>query len=157
MALLPRIPEIPDAVGDPGPDDFLTDSSSSPARARQTVPVTDPRSDDDFEDLASISRSAGQDGSIVLAVRGELDVSSAADVRPEVTAAVAESPARIVFDLSELRFMDSSGLAILLVAAKSVPVRLRNPTPAIVRLVELTGLSGVLPIEEDAPPAADAG
>lgn len=120
--------------------------------------MTDPHlDDDDFEGLASISRSAGEDGSIVLAVRGELDVSSAADVRPEVTAAVAESPTRIVFDLSGLHFMDSSGLAILLVAAKSVPVSLRHPSPAIVRLVELTGLSGVLPIEEGASPPADAG
>lgn len=116
---------------------------------------------DDSEGLASISRSAGEGGSIVLAVRGELDVSSAADVRPAVAAALAESPARIVFDLSELRFMDSSGLALLLVAAKSVPVRLRHPGAAIVRLVELTGLSGVLRLEEGAEEEtgspADAG
>lgn len=118
------------------------------------APVTDPHLDadsdaDDGEGLASISRSAGQDGAIVLAVQGELDVSSVVDVRPAVTTAVAENPAQIVFDLAGLRFMDSSGLAILLVAAKSVPVRLRNPSPAIMRLVELTGLSEVLPIEDD--------
>lgn len=110
--------------------------------------MNDPiRDGDDDAPLATIQRSAAHDGTIVLAVAGELDVSSAPDVRTEVAAALSESPTELVFDLAGLSFMDSSGLAVLLAATKSVPVRLRNPTQAIVRLVELTGLSEVLPID----------
>ena len=97
--------------------------------------------------LAAVVRSVDPSGTTVLALRGELDVSSAATVRDEVTAALAESPDALVFDLAGLTFMDSSGIAILLVAAKAVPVRLRRPSPAVARLIELTGLTRVLPIE----------
>jgi anti-anti-sigma factor len=44
--------------------------------------------------------------------------------------------------------MDSAGIAVLVgVAAKVNAVQLRQPSPAVRRVVELTGLSGVLPIE----------
>jgi anti-anti-sigma factor len=110
--------------------------------------------------LATVERSVEPEGTVVLALRGEVDVSNASYVRGEVTSAIAEVPAHLVFDLADLGFMDSSGLAILLAAAKSVPVRLRNPSESIVRLVELTGLSTVLPLEgagEGGAPAGSAG
>jgi anti-anti-sigma factor len=44
--------------------------------------------------------------------------------------------------------MDSAGIAVLIgAAAKLQHVRLRNPSPAVRRVVEITGLSDVLPIE----------
>ncbi len=50
-----------------------------------------------------------------------------------------------MFDLRELRFMDSAGIAVLLGGARRVPtVRLRDPVPAVRRVVEVTGLTTVL-------------
>jgi anti-sigma B factor antagonist len=87
-----------------------------------------------------------RDGSdCVVAVAGDLDVVCADQLRQEVAKAVATSPQRLVFDLSALRFIDSAGLAVL-IEASSGPgtVRIRDPSPAVVRVIELTGLENVL-------------
>ena len=42
--------------------------------------------------------------------------------------------------------MDSAGIAVLLGATRRVPaVRLREPSPAVRRVLEMTGLTTVLP------------
>ena len=52
-----------------------------------------------------------------------------------------------MFDLSGLRFMDSAGISALIGATGKVrDVRLREPSQAVRRVIELTGLTGVLPI-----------
>ena len=52
---------------------------------------------------------------------------------------------RLIFDLGGLEFIDSSGLAVLLAAAQKVPsVQLRNPSPIVRRVVEVTGLSEIV-------------
>jgi anti-anti-sigma factor len=87
-------------------------------------------------------------GTPVIAVSGDLDISSVERLRDAVTAAAADHPQALTFEMSRLRFMDSAGISVLLGAAKSVPtVRLRNPTPAVRRVIELTGLTGVLTLE----------
>jgi anti-anti-sigma factor len=44
--------------------------------------------------------------------------------------------------------MDSAGIAVLIRAAANVnAIHLRDPSPIVRRLIEVTGLSGVLPIE----------
>jgi anti-anti-sigma factor len=54
----------------------------------------------------------------------------------------------LIFDLSRLRFMDSAGIAVLIgAAAKVKAVHLRDPSPIVRRVIEVTGLSDVLPIE----------
>jgi anti-sigma B factor antagonist len=56
----------------------------------------------------------------------------------------------VVIDMSELAFMDSSGLTVMLEAARrGASVVLRQPSPVVRRLVEITGLTDVLRIEGD--------
>jgi anti-anti-sigma factor len=63
-------------------------------------------------------------------------------VRKAIEPVLELGPERIVFDLGELQFMDSSGLAVLLGVAERVPVvELRRPQPLICRVIELTGLT----------------
>ncbi|HTY96148.1 MAG TPA: STAS domain-containing protein [Solirubrobacteraceae bacterium] len=82
----------------------------------------------------------------VVSVAGELDVSTARVLESAVEEACAPQPAELLFDLSELRFMDSAGIAVLLGATRRVPtVRLREPSPAVRRVLEMTGLTTVLP------------
>lgn len=88
----------------------------------------------------------GGDALVILA--GELDSSNVASLEATIASITAEHRERLVFDLSGLRFMDSAGIAVLIDAAAKVDaVRLRDPSPVVRRVIELTGLSGVLPIE----------
>jgi len=87
-------------------------------------------------------------GGPVIAVSGDLDISSVERLRGAVSDVAAEHPQELTFDVSGLRFMDSAGIAVLLGAAGKVPtVRLRNPTTAVRRVIELTGLTEVLKVE----------
>jgi anti-anti-sigma factor len=88
-------------------------------------------------------------GAVVIRVEGEIDVATADDVRAAVVTAIEHRPARLVFDLSAVDFMDSSGIAVLLEAAKqTASVQIRRPSAAVRRVIEVTGLSDVLPIGE---------
>jgi len=88
-----------------------------------------------------------EDGRLVLGLAGELDLTCVGRIRTAIDAALAGQSEQVVFDLSELSFMDSSGIALLLsVAQQAGGVSLRDPTPIIRRLIELTGLSSVLPM-----------
>ena len=95
-----------------------------------------------------IDTAVDQAGARVVIVSGELDISNAASLEATVAAVTAERPRRLIFDLSGLRFMDSAGIAVLIGAtAKVDAVQLRDPSPIVRRVVELTGLSSVLHIE----------
>ena len=79
---------------------------------------------------------------------GELDSANAGALDASLAPLTGDGSARLIFDLSGLRFMDSAGIAVLLgVAAKVAAVRLRDASPAVRRVIELTGLSDVLRIE----------
>ena len=97
---------------------------------------------------AQIVTSSDPGGAPVLTVAGEIDLSNTADFEAKVVKATEGRPERLVFDLRDLRFMDSAGIAVLLGAASRVgSVHLRAPSPAVARVVELTGLTEVLKIE----------
>jgi anti-sigma B factor antagonist len=87
---------------------------------------------------------ADEDGTPVFRVSGELDMPTAARVRTAVDTALAGARGRVVFDMSGLDFMDSSGLALLLSVAQRVPVEVRKPSPIVRRLIQLTGLENTL-------------
>ena len=104
--------------------------------------------DDNTGARLSVERGTDGDGQPLLTLAGELDLSSVESLRRAVEQATAGAPERLTFDMAGLRFMDSAGIAVLLNAAKQVSsVRLRNPTLAVRRVVELTGLSDVLVVE----------
>ena len=94
---------------------------------------------------AVIETRMDSSGAPVVAVSGELDMSNADRLQATVDAIVEGAPTRLIFDLSDLRFMDSAGIAVLLRAAARVEsIELRDPSPAVRRVVELTGLASVL-------------
>jgi anti-sigma B factor antagonist len=85
-----------------------------------------------------------REGSVVFVVlNGELDLASAPDLERELLAAEAESPTRVVIDLSGLGFMDSTGLQALLRAreragSKRYELALRPGPHQVQRVFELT-------------------
>jgi anti-sigma B factor antagonist len=87
-------------------------------------------------------------GAHVVILSGELDSSNAALLRERVASIPAHPAPALIFDLTRLRFMDSAGIAVLISAtSRASSVSLRNPSPIIRRVLETTGLSGVLLIE----------
>jgi anti-anti-sigma factor len=87
-----------------------------------------------------------------VSVRGELDLGTAPQLEKALSDAREDSE-RIVLDLRDLTFMDSTGLRLLLVAAEQgregPPVAMLPPRggDALVALEE-TGIAALLPLEK---------
>jgi anti-sigma B factor antagonist len=102
-----------------------------------------------------ITRSE-RDEELVLHVAGALDAYTAPDLRAELDASLAaDALPTLVLDLGELDFLDSTGLRVLVethsaLAARDGALRLRNATATTRRLLDITGLSDVLVVEENA-------
>jgi anti-anti-sigma factor len=61
---------------------------------------------------------------------------------------VGQKPSRLVFDLSQLTFMDSSGIAVMVYVANNVEkIDLLHASSIVRRVVEATGLSDILRLE----------
>lgn len=86
-----------------------------------------------------------------LALAGELDLATAGSVSAELERLEATGvPLRI--DLSELEFIDSTGIAILVGVHNRLENRLQvvpSPAPEVRRVLAITGLDAKLPF---APP-----
>jgi anti-anti-sigma factor len=89
----------------------------------------------------------------VLALNGELDPATAPTLQGAIDAAL-EDPAvkRLVLDLGDLGFIDSSGLRVFVVARDSMRERsgdlvLRSPSANTERLLSITGLTEVVEVE----------
>jgi len=96
----------------------------------------------------TIQTTADPAGVPVVVLSGELDSSNVDALSARLTSITAEQPERVIFDLSGLRFMDSAGIAVLVGTARSVKnVCLRNPSDVVRRVIEVTGLTELLPIE----------
>ena len=90
---------------------------------------------------------------VVVALSGELDLATAPQLRaclaPLVTGATA--PDELVLDLSELTFLDASGISALLTVQRALAGRggrlaLRSPSRLVRRVVRVLDLDGLLPI-----------
>jgi anti-sigma B factor antagonist len=94
--------------------------------------------------LATCEMLADASGTPTLKLIGELDLGSVGPIRTACDALIAHRPTRVIVDLSELRFMDSSGLSLLLAVADRVAeVELREPSALIRKIIDVTGLSTI--------------
>jgi anti-sigma B factor antagonist len=93
----------------------------------------------------------------VLRPRGEVDIAAVTRLRPTWLALADARHPVVVVDLSEVTFMDVVGVGLLAALvnrqhAHGGRVHLRQVPAQVSRLLELTGLAAVLPVE----PAASA-
>lgn len=95
-----------------------------------------------------ITTGVDAEGTSVITVDGELDLSNTPALDRTVQLVLGENPPeRLIFDLAGLRFMDSTGINSLVVATRGgTAVEIRDPMPAIRRLIEVTGLLSILTI-----------
>ncbi|MFD7920885.1 STAS domain-containing protein [Streptomyces sp. NPDC059740] len=81
----------------------------------------------------------------VVALRGEIDIECEEDVRHALDTACTSAD-RVVVDLSEVTFADSTALGLLLHARTRSDLRLAGPlAPAVARLLSISGTTGFLP------------
>jgi anti-sigma B factor antagonist len=99
-------------------------------------------------DGAPLTIEIARSGDPTIVLSGELDYSNADRVRAALDEVLETPPKRLLFELSGLRFMDSSGLALLLMtAAKVEAVTVVRPSTNVRRLLETTGLTDALHVE----------
>ncbi|HEU5271233.1 MAG TPA: STAS domain-containing protein [Jatrophihabitans sp.] len=99
-------------------------------------------SEPDFGENAQFYADQARADTWVVTVIGEVDLANRDRFEAAVKRALHDNPARLVFDLAGVRFMDSSGLGVMLAAAdKTASVEVRAPSSAIRRLIEVSGLT----------------
>jgi anti-anti-sigma factor len=90
---------------------------------------------------------------IVLAVGGELDLSSSAALEDEIGKGLQTDASKLIIDLRELEFVDSTGLGVLVKANQLATdagreFALVRGGPQVERLLDLTGLADRLTIAD---------
>lgn len=97
----------------------------------------------------------------VIALRGELDVATVPRFGDALREAIASGRTAIVIDLSELTFLDSTGLMVLLnglrqIMRKDGRLVLACANPTVLRLFDVTGTSATFTILETREQAIEA-
>lgn len=91
---------------------------------------------------------AGDAAGPVISIAGELDLSNVDRLGTTIADALQPETNHITLDVSGLRFMDSSGIALLVrTQARVGSLTLRQPSAIIRRLIESTGLAEILRLE----------
>lgn len=97
---------------------------------------------------------ARQRDRLTVALTGELDHYSAIGVRRELDALLSDEAVRhLLLDMTELKFMDSSGIGVILgryriLNARGGSVWVRNMNPQISRIFHLSGMGQVIHVAE---------
>jgi stage II sporulation protein AA (anti-sigma F factor antagonist) len=90
-------------------------------------------------------------GTLYIVLSGELDEHSAQSVRISLDELFDESKFnQVIIDLSELDFMDSTGIGVLLgrykkLKAKNTPIFICNPSSHAEKIFKMTGLYEIMP------------
>jgi stage II sporulation protein AA (anti-sigma F factor antagonist) len=94
----------------------------------------------------------GEDVALVT-VKGYLDVDTATEFQHHLANQLHHGRRHFLLDLTDVPFMDSSGMNIILRVyqeARELPgsVHIISPTPAVRRILDLTGVSITVPVSE---------
>jgi len=102
-----------------------------------------------------------QDGSdILIRVKGDrIDAAGAVPFKDQILQLATGGDGRVILDLAEVNFLDSSGLGALVAIRRMLGGRaldLRSPTPPVMRVLRLTRMDMVFAIQQGAGSAHDA-
>jgi anti-sigma B factor antagonist len=93
-----------------------------------------------------------RDGAVVVRLGGELDLYNAAVVRQALLDVAKGAPQRLVLDLAEVEFIDSTALGALVETRASLPdsrsLLLAAPAYETRRALQVSGLDRHLPVHE---------
>ena len=91
-------------------------------------------------------------GAALVTLGGELEFGTAASVRATFSDLAQQGDGAVVVDLAAVRFIDSSGLSLLVQAkqrfsAQGRRFELRHPTERVSRVIETSGLAEVFALD----------
>ena len=114
----------------------VAEAVEEPAKAAQDLDRTAP---------LKLSHRICPTGEAVVELRGELDIASAEVAVSYVSDITDRHRGPVTVDLTALAFCDAQGLAALIrmaghAAEKGCPFRLASPSPALVKIMRITGL-----------------
>jgi anti-sigma B factor antagonist len=93
----------------------------------------------------AIEESVGHDGSVRLTLRGELDLASAGVLAARLER-LQSAPGRVRLDLSQLAFIDSSGIGAIVAAIRADrDLEIEDQlAPSVRRVLQVTGVDTFL-------------
>lgn len=104
----------------------------------------------------SVQCSSPEAGQCVMRVEGHVDLEHAADLARLGKAALGdhEGVQTLVIDLSDVRFMDSTGVGALIdihaaATAAGVSVCIRDAPPVVTKILQITGLAPMFRVEDN--------
>jgi anti-sigma B factor antagonist len=111
----------------------------------------------------AVTEQGPQAGHYVIAARGEIDLFTAPELKKTLTDAIEGGGLRLVLDLSDVTFLDSTALGVLIGAVKRLRSRggalaIVNTDTSIAKTFQITGLDQIftiLPTREEALAALD--
>jgi anti-sigma B factor antagonist len=118
-----------------------------PGRAARVRPVREEAR------MQAVSVSTETDGSLGIALRGELDFTNSAPVVEVIRTAVAEGrPTQVRVAMAEVTFLDSSGIGVLVNAMKAAEevgagYRVEHPSPRVLDQLRIAGLLEVFGLD----------
>ena len=91
-----------------------------------------------------------------LVVAGEIDLATAPNLETSLRWFSGTSDREVVVDASRITFLDSSGLAVLVAVALDMALAgkqlvVRDPSPSVCRVLDITGLSSCLCVDLSGP------
>jgi anti-sigma B factor antagonist len=109
----------------------------------------------------AITEQGPEAGHHVIAARGEIDLFTAPDLKQVLTDAIEGGQHRLVIDLSEVSFLDSTALGVLIGAVKRLRSRggalaIVNTDTSIAKTFEITGLDQIFTIRPTRDEAVEA-
>ena len=91
-----------------------------------------------------------ENGKVVLAIEGRLDTTTAPELEKELESALAEVK-ELIFDMSELEYISSAGLRVLLKAQKIMntqgKMKVIHVNESIMEVFEITGFLDIITVE----------
>ena len=91
----------------------------------------------------------------VIVASGEIDVATSPQLRAELSAALAAAPSTVTLDFTNVSFIDSSGLGVLVGALKRIrehdgdgTLRVIHAQDAVRKVFDITGLDGLFELRD---------
>ena len=110
----------------------------------------------DLRTTSDLLPSARKEGdAVIVAVRGEIDLQNSPELRTELLDLMAKhSPQRVVINLEQVPYMDSSAIAVLVELLQKVRktggrIFLTNLQPRVKGLLEIARLGSIFSIVND--------
>lgn len=95
-----------------------------------------------------VDTSKEADGTATISLSGEVDVYTSPRVKQEIVDLLNQGVSRLVVDVSQVEYLDSTGLGVLIGGLKRArehegDLRLICDNPRILRIFEITGLTKI--------------